>query len=122
MRRGRERVVCKSESCLSEASDEAEETVVCNWRIYLYCLYEAPAEAEETVVRNWDISIVSMTHQLRLKKKLQLKSVISIKHELRPKKQLFETQECYLYETPAEAEEIVVWNSRWLSLWNTSWG
>ena len=92
IRRGREKVVCNSESCSSEAPAEAEETVVCKWKIYLYRIYEAPAQDEDTVVCNWDISSVSMTHQLRLRK------------------QLFATQECYLYKISAESEETVVCN------------
>ena len=47
---------------------------------------------------------------------MQLKSVISRNHPLRLKKQLFETRECYLYVALAEAGEIVVCNSRVLSL------
>ena len=68
MRRSRERVVCNSDICLSEAPAEAEEIV---------CVTESV------------ISIVCKKHQLRPKKQLFVtESVISMKQELTVKKQL----------------------------------
>ena len=96
MRRSRERVVCNSDICLSEAPAEAEEIVcVTESVISIVCKKHQLRPKKQLFVTESVNSIVCMKHQLRPKKQLfvtdSVISIVCMKHQLRPKEQLFVT-------------------------------